>query len=215
MGNAKWSKTVAQISNVTPPTPQLYERLWRVRSLSLLSGRPFPNVEELSELLESLKPEPGRVFVDVACSEGLYARALAARGATVFAVDHSKPFLRRVNERSGELRVVAVRALAQSLPVCTAALDGAAMGASLNEIGDQAAAVSEMGRVVRPGGAAFSMSLTTATTPRGRFVQRLIGPLGITTPTTETTLEFFELAGLRLQSHKLDRIVLRVSAIRP
>lgn len=215
MGDHTWSKTLAQISNVTPPTAQIYERLWRVRSLSLLSGRSFPNEEELHELTDALRPEPGKVFVDVACSEGFYARALASRGATVVAIDHSRPFLRRVIHRSGNLPVVAVRAMAQHLPIVSGGLDGAAMGASLNEIGDQTTAVAEMARVVRPGGAVFSMSLTTATTRFGRVVQRVLAPAGITVPTADATVEMFEGAGLRVDSRRLDRIVLRVAATEP
>ncbi len=215
MGDHTWSKTVAQISNVTPPTPQIYERLWRVRSLSLLSGRSFPNDEELLELTDALRPEAGKVFVDVACSEGLYARALAARGATVIAVDHSRPFLRRVIHRTGDLPIVAVRAMAQHLPIVSGGLDGAGMGASLNEIGDQLTAVAEMARVVRPGGAVFSMSLTTATTRRGRIIQRVLAPSGIRVPTADATVAMFEQAGLRVDSRRLDRIVLRVAATRP
>ncbi len=215
MGIHTWSKTLAQMSNVTPPTPQLYERLWRVRSLSLLSGRSFPNDEELHELTDALRPEAGKVFVDVACSEGLYARALAARGATVIAIDHSRPFLKRVIHRAGDLPIVAVRAMAQHLPIGSGGLDGAAMGASLNEIGDQVAAVGEMARVVRPGGAVFSMSLTTATTRFGRVVQRGLAPAGISVPTADATVEMFEATGLRVDSRRLDRIVLRVAATRP
>ncbi len=214
MGNASAARTVAQLSNVTPPTPQLYERLWRVRSLSLLSGRSFPNAEELAELVACLAPKPGAVFVDVACSEGLYARALATKGATVIAIDHSLRFLRRVQIRAGSLPIVSVRALAQNLPISSDALDGAAMGASLNEIGDQPRAVAEMARVTRPGGAVFSMSLTTATTRVGRLVQRAVSPLGITTPTVEETIALFESAGLDVRSRELDRIVFRVGAAR-
>ncbi len=214
MGTHTWSKTLAQISNVTPPTPQLYERLWRVRSLSLLSGRSFPNNEELDELTDALRPGAGKVFVDVACSEGLYARALATRGATVIAIDHSRPFLRRVIHRAGDLPIVAVRAMAQHLPIVSGGLDGAGMGASLNEIGDQPTAVAEMARVVRPGGAVFSMSLTTATTRRGRIIQRMLAPSGITVPTADATVEMFEQAGLTVDSRRLDRIVLRVAATR-
>ena len=214
MGTATMAKTLAQFSNITPPTPQLYERLWRVRSLSLLSGRRFTNEEELTELTEWLAPAPGKVFADVACSEGLYARALAQRGATVIAIDHSRPFLRRVLTRAGDLPIIAVRSLAQNLPIAAEALDGAAMGASLNEIGDQRGAVSEMARVTRLGGAVFSMSLTTATTSFGRRVQRVLGPLGITTPTVDETVSLFEQADLDVRSRQLDRIVFRVGAIR-
>jgi SAM-dependent methyltransferase len=212
MADHAWSKTPAQISNVVPPTPQLYERLWRVRSLSLLSGRKFPVEEELAELVAALRPMPGQVFADVACSEGLYARTIAATGATVFAVDHSRPFLRRMVARAGDLPVIAVRAMAQHLPFVSGVLDGSAMGGSLNEIGDQSMAVAELARVVKPGGGVFSMSLSTATTAPGRVLQRILGPMGISVPTKEATLALFVDAGAEIVDERLDRIVVRVTA---
>lgn len=212
MGPHSWNKTPAQISNVIPPTPQLYERVWRKRSLSLLSGRPFPLSDELDELVAALRPAPGMVMVDVACSEGLYARTLADHGAVVFAVDHSRPFLRRVVQHAGDRPIVAVRAMAQHLPIASGALDASAMGGSLNEIGDQASAIGEMARVLRPTGAAFSMSLTSATTQRGRLLQRLLAPSGIVSPTVDATRALFTNAGLTITDQRLDRIVLRISA---
>ena len=215
MGDHRWEKTPAQISNVIPPTPQLYERLWRVRSLSLLSGRSFPIDEELAELRGAVHPGPGNVFVDVACSEGLYARSLAEAGAAVFAVDHSRPFLQRLVKRAADRPIIAIRALAQHLPLATATLDGAVLGGSLNEIGDQRACLDEMARVTRAGGHSFSMSLTTATTARGRLLQRLLKPTGIVVPTVDETISLHQQAGLHVTSERLDRIVLRVTAERP
>ena len=215
MGDHRWEKTPAQISNVVPPTPQLYERLWRVRSLSLLSGRSFPIDEELAELSGAVHPGPGKIFVDVACSEGLYARSLADAGAVVFAVDHSRPFLQRLVHRAGHRPIIAIRALAQHLPLATATLDGAVLGGSLNEIGDQRACLGEMARVTRPGGYSFSMSLTTATTARGRLLQRLLKPTGIVVPTVDETIALHEQAGLSVTGERLDRIVLRVTAQQP
>ena len=212
MGDRTWSKTPAQISNVIPPTPQLYERLWRVRSLAILSGRPFPVAEELAELVAAVRPRPGHVLADVACSEGLYARTLAVEGATVFAVDHSRPFLRRTVGRAGSLPIVAVRAVAQHLPFISGALDGSVMGGSLNEIGDQGRAVSELARIVRSGAPMFSMSLSTATTTPGRLLQRLLGPLGISATSVAATLALFTDTGAEIVDERLDRIVLRVTA---
>lgn len=214
MGEHTWHKTLAQFSNIVPPTPQLYERLWRVRSLSLLSGRSFPIREELDELISAMLPQGDSVFVDVACSEGLYARALADRGATVIAIDHSRPFLRRVVKRSGNRRIVAVRAMAQHLPILSGAVEGAVLGGSLNEIGDQQTCVSEMARVLKSGGRTFSMSLTTATTRPGRILQRVLSPSGITTPSLEATTSLFRDAGLSVLDSRLDRVVARITAER-
>lgn len=196
MGPHRPHRTLAQLSNVVPPVPHLYERLWRVRSLGLLSRRPFPIAEELDLLVGHLAPGPGRPIVDIACSEGLYARTLAAAGSPVLAVDHSLPFLRRTALRAGSLPVAPVRALAQHLPVRDGALAGSAMGGSLNEIGDQAQAVAELARVLGPDGRAFLMWLTPATTPAGRLAQALARPSGIAFPTEEDLLGWFGAAGV-------------------
>jgi SAM-dependent methyltransferase len=216
MGERCPHRTLAQLSNVVPPTPQLYERVWRRRSLSLLSPRRFPIDEELGELVDAVRPATGQVIVDVACSEGLYARTLAAEGASVIAVDHSLPFLRRTRQRADALsrRVSPVRALAQHLPVRDASVDAVVMGGSLNEIGDQAAAIAEMGRVLKPGGSWFCMCLLPATRPVGRAAQMLVRPSGISFPTLDDIEGWCGAAGLEVTSSRADGVVLRLGGIR-
>lgn len=216
MGGAHAPRTLAQLSNLVPPTPQLYERLWRVRSLSLLSGRSFPIAEELTELDRALPEVDDAVCVDIGCSEGLYARHLAARGARVIAIDHSRPFLKRARARADRAgtRIAPVRATAQRLPIRDDAVDAAVIGGSLNEIGDRRAAVGELARVVRPGGIVFVMSLVTATTSRGRVLQRVLGPSGIEFPSLADTTEEFEAAGFDVAAQALDRVVARTTLVR-
>ena len=211
MGPHRASRSAAQLANVLAPTARFYEDLWRVRSLRLLSGRPFPIAEELAELGRAIRPGSGDLIVDVACSEGLYARELARQGATVIAVDHSRTFLRRVLLRAPDLPVVAVRALAQQLPLLDGVVCGAVMGGSLNEIGDAPAAIQEMTRVLEPNGRLFSMSLTVATTNRGRLLQQLARPSGLRFFTQGETERIFTDAGLVGLESRLDRVVLRIS----
>jgi SAM-dependent methyltransferase len=217
MGARRAARTPAQFSNVLPPVPQLYERVWRPRSLTLLSGRPFPIREELAELTAAVQPLAGEVVVDVAASEGLYARHLAATGVTAIAVDHSLPFLKRVVHRAARegLAVVAIRALAQHVPLQSGAAHAVVIGGSLNEIGDQGAALDEAERVLRPGGRFFSMSLVRARTARGRLLQTLLGPSGISFPTEAETVAMATEAGLVVDEVRRHRVVLRVSAHRP
>jgi ubiquinone/menaquinone biosynthesis C-methylase UbiE len=182
-----------------------------------MADRPFPISEELAELVAALRPGPGRVMVDVACSEGLYARALAAAGSTVIALDHSRPFLKRVVERArhDDLPIAAVRGLAQHLPVGDGAVVGVGIGGSLNEIGDKADAVAEAARVLSPDGRLFSMSLVAARTSRGRAVQRLAGAAGIDFPSETVTVDLAERAGLTPIDQRRDGVVLRLTAERP
>lgn len=222
MAGRRALRTPAQLVNRLVPTTWIYESVWRVRSLGLLSGRPFPVAEELAELDAAVGAGPGTVAVDVACSEGLYGRHLAAQGAEVYLVDHSRPFLRKALHRcrkEGCLdRVTAVRALAQHLPFADGSVDAAVMGGSLNEIGDQRAAVAEMARILRPGGRLFLMSLVAAT-PGGtagrgvRLGQALSGPSGIVFPTPAQTVALLG-PDLRLVSERLDGVVLRLTAQR-
>ena len=217
MGARKPARTIAQLLNVVPPTPQLYERLWRHRSLSLISRGATSTKTELDELRLALRNENGsaeRIVVDVACSEGLYARTLADASTVVIAVDHSLGFLRRVVERSVGLPIVAVRALAQHLPIGSGVVDGVVMGASLNEIGDRTAAAMEMSRVTKPGGRLFSMSLIAAGTRPGRIAQKLAGTGGIDFPTLTETVALFTNAGFVVDTPRVDGVVARLSGHR-
>jgi SAM-dependent methyltransferase len=214
MGPHTMHRTVAQFSNVLPPVPQLYERVWRKRSLSLLSREPFPIERELAELTAAMQPGPGRLMVDIACSEGLYARELARNGSPVLAIDHSLPFLRRTALRARELPVAPVHATAQHLPIVTGSLAGAAIGGSMNEIGDQPAAVTESARVLRPGGEWFSMHLEPAQTTVGRIVQRLVRSGGVNFPSSLAMLSWLNQSGFEVSEVKRTGIVTRVSARR-
>jgi SAM-dependent methyltransferase len=197
MGPHRVHRTLAQLSNVVPPVPHLYERLWRRRSLSLLSRTDFSIEMELALLVDAMQPGVGRVMVDSACSEGLYARALAGRGSPVIAIDHSLPFLRRTALRAAHLPVAPVRALAQHLPIRDQSLAGSVMGGSLNEIGDQRMALRELVRVLRSGENAWVMSLTPARTTRGRLAQLAAKPSGISFPTAADVERWLEPATVR------------------
>lgn len=199
LGDAALPRTPAQLTNYLPLTAQLYESAWRWLSLSLLSGRHFPLREELTLLRQLLQPQSGQLYVDVACSEGLYARALAEPGTIVAGIDHAWAFLRKAQARARRegLRISYIRASAQQLPFADGAAAGAAMGGSLNEIGDQQAALAEIRRVVQPGGRYFCMSLRAAESQWGRVLQRLLSIGGIVFPSEQTFRAWIGQAGLR------------------
>jgi ubiquinone/menaquinone biosynthesis C-methylase UbiE len=132
----------------------------------------------------------------------------------VLAVDHSQPFLERVIKRGGSLPIVCVRSIAQVLPFADASVDAVMIGGSLNEIGDRAKAASEMGRVCKPGGLLFDMSLTKASTTPGRLLQTLLKPSGVEFPTTIETRALFERAGFTVDRMRADGVVLRIDGTR-
>lgn len=211
MGPAHRQRSIAQLTNVWP-NAIFYESLWRPGALGRFSGRKFPLAEELGELTAALQPSRGDVMIDIAASEGLYARTLSASGATVMAVEHSIPFLKKVLRRAerANARVVPVFAIAQRLPVADGTLQGVAIGGSMNEIGDRAAAVSEMARVAAPGAAVFSMQLLTARTRVGRILQSLLGPSGINFASADEWTRLFSRDDLSLITNHVDGIVQRL-----
>lgn len=219
MDGRRASRTPAQLLNRLPPVARLYERCWRVRSLTLLAGRRFPIAEELAEVTTALDGAlgPGALVVDVACSEGLYGRHAARAGAAVALVDHSVAFLRRAQARCDAegigARVELVRALAAHLPFADGSADAVVMGGSLNEIGDAAAALAEAVRVVRPGGRLFLMSLVPDRSGPGRLAQALTAPAGIRYPSPAETVALLG-PGVRLLDERLDGVVLRLTAER-
>jgi SAM-dependent methyltransferase len=215
LGPAKPQATLAQLTNVWP-NALFYESLWRPGALTRFTGRSFPLAEELGELSAALRPRSGSVIVDVACSEGLYARSLAASGAVVFAVEHSVPMLRKVVTRAEResATVIAVRAIAQRLPINTGAVDGVAIGGSLNEIGDRHAAVSEMQRILAIGGRLFSMHLTKARTPIGKALQASVRPSGIVFDTADGWRRDLSVDGLVIESDHHEKIVQRMVLVK-
>lgn len=196
----------AQLVNALSVAAWAYERTWRPHSLSLLSGEPFGYDRELPLITGLAAPARGGLVVDVACSNGLYARALeqaraGAPGPTV-GVDHSMPMLQqaRAFARAEGLRISYVRAKAQALPFAPGSAAIVAMGGSLNEIGDADQALREIRRVVAPDGRVVLMSLVRAASFAGRFLQSALGTGGIAFPALSALNLRFAAAGLRLRA---------------
>jgi SAM-dependent methyltransferase len=196
----------AQAANFLPATAWAYERTWRPRALSLLSGEPFGSERELPLVVGLAGPEAGGLIVDVACSTGLYARALErARGGApghVVGVDHALPMLReaRARARAEGLRISYARAKAQALPFAAGAVAALAMGGSLNEIGDVGRALGELRRALAPGGRCALMCLVAGESGAGRLLQGALGLGGLVFPPLEELNGRLAAAGLRLRA---------------
>jgi ubiquinone/menaquinone biosynthesis C-methylase UbiE/uncharacterized protein YbaR (Trm112 family) len=198
--------TPAQIVNVLPLTAWAYERLWRHRALTLLGGEPFGYQRELPLIVGLADVRQGGLYVDSACSNGLYARALARALGTnghVVAIDHSLPMLRqgRAFAQQAGLRISFVRALSQRLPLAAAGASGVVMGGSLNEIGDLDGCLAETERVLAPGRPFVSMHLVAAASSGGRALQRLLGTGGVVFHTATALQQRFRAHGLRPSAH--------------
>lgn len=91
---------------------------------------------------------PASRVLDVACGTGDFVRALARRGQHPLGLDLSAGML--ANARVGSAPLLLSDA--SSLPVRAASVDGAVSGFALRNFSDLAAVVTELSRVVRPGG---------------------------------------------------------------
>lgn len=202
-----------QLANALPLTAWAYERTWRPQALTLLSGEPFGYERELLLLTGLAGAERGGLIVDLACSNGLYARALErTRHGTpghVIGIDHAMPMLQqaRTFARAEKLRISFVRAKAQALPFAAGAVTTSAMGGSLNEIGDSALALRELCRTLAPTGRSVLMSLVAGDTPSGRAFQGLLGLGGVEFPPLDEFNHQLAAAGLRLRAQLRYRVV--------
>ncbi|EFO81063.1 Methyltransferase type 11 [Oscillochloris trichoides DG-6] len=198
--------TATQLTNALPLTAWGYERVWRPRALSLLAGQPLGYTYELPLIAGLAAPQRGGLFVDVACSNGLYARTLEqARAGAVgvtFGIDHSGPMLRqaRAFALSEGLRINYVRATAQALPFAAQSVAGLTMGGSLNEIGAVDRALAEWRRTLAPDGRGVMMNLVQAERWVGRAVQGMLGYAGVSFWSLDDLNRRYVAAGLRLRA---------------
>jgi SAM-dependent methyltransferase/uncharacterized protein YbaR (Trm112 family) len=203
--------TLAGQSNHFFPTPQLYERIWRTRALTLLTGESFPVAREMQWLDDWTQVRAGEYVIDLGTSTGLYARGLSKHGATLCGVDLAWGMLREAQHairREQRAGIVLLRAAAEKLPFRAESMDAVVVGGSLNEMRSIAAALQEALRVVRPGGRMVTMSLGKAYNPRGRWLQKLAGASGIQFPTVSEFNTLAENAGWKIARQELKGIVL-------
>ncbi len=92
----------ANLTNFLPGAGRSYEPLWRVRSLSLLTGERFPNERELEIIKRLVRPDRGGRFLDLGCSAGLYTRSLARDlgAGDAVGIDISPSMLREADRRA-------------------------------------------------------------------------------------------------------------------
>jgi SAM-dependent methyltransferase len=184
---------VANLTNFLPGAGRGYEPLWRVRSLTLLTGEPFPNDREVRIISDLVGLERGGRHLDLGCSSGLYTRSLARElggNEDIVGVDISPSMLKEAARRARRIgaKPSLARADAENLPFADACFSGAVCGGTLNELGDPARALRETRRVLESGGRLAIMGILRARTLRGRRLQRIL---------TTGGLRFFEPDELR------------------
>ena len=131
---------------VSMPTRQYYEGLWEATPTGL---QPADFKARLAFLLGHV-PTGARVL-DVGCGEGRFAAALADAGAQVVAIDVAEEPLRRARVRRADLDLRLVEPEGP-WPLEDASFDVVWAGETIEHVADTAAWLSEVRRVLRPGG---------------------------------------------------------------
>ncbi|NES13103.1 MULTISPECIES: class I SAM-dependent methyltransferase [unclassified Micromonospora] len=131
-------------------------------------------------LLEAAAVRAGRRVIDVGTGPGTVAAAALARGAAVLAVD-AEPSMLDAARRAAPGAALA-RAALPRLPVRTGGADAAVANFVLNHVGDPAAAVAELRRVVRPGGRMAVTVWPSPHPPLQRLWREAIDAAGVSAP---------------------------------
>lgn len=103
-------------------------------------------------VLEWLAPQPGQRILDLGCGDGQLTARIAASGATVVGVDASPQMAAAARARGIELGIEVDEADAESLPYAPGSFQAVFSNAALHWVRGQDAMLSEVRRVLKPGG---------------------------------------------------------------
>lgn len=125
-----------------------------------------------SRALRALRLQQGERLLDLACGTGDLALQAARAGVRSFGVDFAAPMLHLAGARADAAQDAAgalhwVQGDAERLPLRDAAFDAVCCGFALRNFASLPAAISEMARVLRPGG---RIALLDVDRPRSRVI---------------------------------------------
>jgi SAM-dependent methyltransferase len=146
-------RTLARQAMHAGPLPLIYEAAWRPLLFTAFTGR--TTVQEVRLMLDGLRPQPGDVALDVACGPGNTTRRLASAvgpDGLVVGADFAPGMLARAVADTSARNVAYLRADAERLPLLDRTVDLVSCFGALYMIDDPWTAMSEMVRVLRPGG---------------------------------------------------------------
>jgi len=108
---------------------------------------------ECELILELLEPSAGEKILDAGCGTGVFSRDVMARGVGLVGLELSLPMLLRARRNMGDLPFEAMAGDMRHLPFRDGAFDKAVSITAIEFIRDAKAAIDELFRVTRPGGA--------------------------------------------------------------
>jgi ubiquinone/menaquinone biosynthesis C-methylase UbiE len=107
---------------------------------------------DLDLLIDRLAPAPGARVLDIATGTGFTAFALAARASRVIGLDLTPAMLTEARRLSPDPGILWIAGDAESLPFADAAFDAVTVRRAPHHFPRLTRAISEMRRVLRPGG---------------------------------------------------------------
>jgi ubiquinone/menaquinone biosynthesis C-methylase UbiE len=130
---------------------------FRYYLLKTLGASAFARWLEWLKLLEWLNPQKGEKILDIACGDGELSLRLATKGADVFGLDMSAAGIASAKRLAGiaKIRCEFTTGDAERLPYPDGFFDKIVCSSSLEHFKDDAQSLSEMKRVLKPGGCAI------------------------------------------------------------
>lgn len=218
LNNREPKATLAQMSNHWKLTASVYEDLWRVNALSMLSGEKFPIKKEQELLIDWLDPEPNHTYLDAGCSTALYTRAIGKKEpeTQLIALDFSKEMLSEARKKCihDGVNCFLLRADAGELPFFSDSMNGIVCGGSLNEFYDPAKVLYEFKRTLKADGVVFMMHLLTADSWYGKLLQEPMKAGGLHFWNKKESNDLFERTGFAVEKQEVHGIVC-FSKLRP
>ncbi|MGC9154697.1 MAG: ubiquinone/menaquinone biosynthesis methyltransferase [Ferrimicrobium sp.] len=120
-----------------------------------------------AHLVREMYLDPKARVLDLACGTGDFLKAWSAKGMQVYGLDLSYRMLEKA-KRYGPL----VQGVGEALPFGDASFDAVSSGFAVRNFADFAAVLTEVHRVLRPGGV---LGILEVATPKSRLVRELHG----------------------------------------
>ena len=124
--------------------------------LKILGASAFARWLEWRRLLQWLAPKKGEKILDIACGDGELSLRMAAKGADVYGLDMSAEGIASARRlaKIAKLKCEFTVGDAEHLPFTDGFFDKLVCSSSLEHFKDDAQSLSEIHRVLRPGGKA-------------------------------------------------------------
>jgi ubiquinone/menaquinone biosynthesis C-methylase UbiE len=103
-------------------------------------------------LIRLLSPKPDEKILDVGCGQGFFARELAKAGAKVLGIDIAGELIKLAKEQSGKNETYLTLSAEKMSLITSVRFDAAICVLALQNIKNLQAAISEISRVLKPGG---------------------------------------------------------------